>query len=606
MCGIAGLFAYGTGAPPVDEGVLLAMREQMARRGPDGAGLWLGTDRRVGLAHRRLSVIDLSDGGHQPMRDCAAGNVIVFNGEIYNYRTLRAELEAAGHHFASTSDTEVLLKLYRVHGTGFLPKLRGMYAFALYDEAERRIFLARDPFGIKPLYLSDDGHTLRFASQVKALLAGGIRRLPDPAGHVGFFLWGHVPEPFTLFKNIKALPAGSHLVVEADGTRRTAVHFDMAKGIANLEPFPGVRSASDAQAILTDALRDSVRHHLVADVPVGVFLSSGRDSNTLAALAEELAPGIVRTITLGFEDYRGTALDEVPLAETLAAQLGTTHQTRWIGRDSFYECIDDLIATMDQPSIDGVNTYLVARAAREAGLKVALSGLGGDELFGGYSAFGTIPRLVRLASLAARIPGAGGAFRRTTAPLLGAVTSPKYAGLLEYGGTFAGAYLLRQALFMPWELEPILGPRMAEEGWDELRTMAALDSSIAGIHQSRLKVSALMTGWYMRNQLLRDSDWAGMAHSLEIRTPLVDLPLWETVTRLALGGHAVGKQDMAASPVTPLPPAILNRPKTGFSAPVHEWLRAGPLRHGTGRMRGLRGWATWLHRQAGFDVAMAA
>jgi asparagine synthase (glutamine-hydrolysing) len=606
VCGIAGLFALGAGAPPVDGDILLAMREQMTRRGPDGAGLWIGEDRRVGLAQRRLSIIDLSDSGRQPMHDPETGNVIVFNGEIYNHQTLRAELEDAGHRFSSTSDTEVLLALYRQHGTDFLHKLRGMYAFALFDATRRRLFLARDPFGIKPLYLSENGAVLRFASQVKALLAGGVSQRPDAAGHVGFFLWGHVPEPFTLFADIRALPAGSSLVVEADGTRRPAVHFDLPSRIASLGPLPGVRSAADARAVLGAALRDSVQHHLVADVPVGVFLSSGLDSGTLAALAVEQAAETLRTVTLGFSEYRGSSQDEVPLAERLAAELGTVQDTQWIGRDDFDACLGDLVAAMDQPSIDGVNTFLVARAARRAGLKVALSGLGGDELFAGYSAFRSIPRLVRIAAPAAAIPGAGTTLRRMAAPLFGALTSPKYAGLLEYGGTFAGAYLLRQALFMPWEIEAIVGARMARDGLDALRTMTSLEASIASIDHPRLKVSALMTGWYLRNQLLRDADWAGMAHSLEIRTPLVDVPLWETVTRLALAGHAVGKQDMAASPRSTLPPAILNRPKTGFSIPVQGWLSAGAMREAAPSLRGLRGWAVWLHRQAGFNAPMAA
>lgn len=605
MCGIAGLFACGAGAPPVAGDALLAMREQMARRGPDGAGLWMDEDRRVGFAQRRLSIIDLSDGGQQPMLDPLTGNVIVFNGEIYNFSALRAELENAGHRFMSTSDTEVLLALYRRHGTDFLPKLRGMYAFAIFDAARRRLLLARDPFGIKPLYLSDDGATLRFASQVKALLAGGVRQRPDPAGHVGFFLWGHVPEPFTLFEDIRALPAGSSLVVDADGTRRATVHFDLASRIAGLEPLSSVRSAADARGVLGEALRDSVCHHLIADVPVGVFLSSGLDSATLAALAVEQASKPVRTVTIGFPEFRGKPQDEVPLAEAMAEELGTAQDSQWVRRDDFAACLSDLVAAMDQPSVDGVNTYLVARAARRSGLKVALSGVGGDELFAGYGAFHSIPRLVRITKPFAAVPGAGAAFRRMTAPILGPLTSPKYAGLVEYGGSFAGAYLLRQALFMPWEIEAILGSRMAHEGLDELRTIASLEASIAGIGPSRLKVSALMTKWYLRNQLLRDADWAGMAHSLEIRTPLVDVALWETVTRLALAGHVVGKQDMAASSRPALPPALLNRPKTGFSAPVQDWLRAGLISDAPPPARGLRGWATWLHRQAGFDTPMA-
>lgn len=284
MCGIAGIFAYGDKAPPIDPAELRRVRDRMAARGPDGAGEWLSPDGRVGLAHRRLAIIDLSEAGAQPMVDPATGNVIVFNGEIYNYRALRRELEARGAVFRSQSDTEVLLALYRCFGPGMLPKLRGVYAFALWDAKEQGLFLARDPFGIKPLYYADDGRTLRFASQVKALLAGGgVDTTPDPAGHVGFFLWGHVPEPFTLYRGIQALPAGTALWVARDGQRRLHLFFDLPRELANTSADgTPPKSWAEARERLREALLDSVRHHLVAHVPVGVFLSAGKDSATVS------------------------------------------------------------------------------------------------------------------------------------------------------------------------------------------------------------------------------------------------------------------------------------------------------------------------------------
>jgi asparagine synthase (glutamine-hydrolysing) len=607
MCGIAGIFAYGADAAPADEAALLAVRERMRSRGPDGAGLWISDDRRLGLAQRRLAIIDLTDGGRQPMHDPASGNVIVFNGEIYNYRALRAELEQAGHRFISNSDTEVLLKLYLAHGPDFLARIRGMYALAILDTAQKLLLLARDPFGIKPLYISDDGRTLRFASQVKALLAGGgVDDRPDPAGHVGFFLWGHLPEPFTLYRGIRALPAGTSLVVRTDGARRESRHFDIAQRIDSVGPLPGVRSEADAQEALAEALRDTVRHHLVADVPVGVFLSSGLDSCTLLALAREADAGRIATFTLGFAEYKGTEQDEVPLADVVARLYRGDQTSRWISRDGFHQHFDRLLQSMDQPSIDGVNTYFVCQAARESGLKVALSGLGGDELFAGYGEFVTIPKLVRMTAVPSRVPGLGAAFRLVSAPVLGRLTSPKYAGLLEYGGDYAGAYLLRRGLFMPWELAEVLDPELAGVGWHELQTLPAIRSSLPSVGNDRLKVGALTSAWYMRNQLLRDADWASMAHSLEVRTPLVDVALWETVTRLAHGGHAVGKQEMARVPAVPLPTAILDRRKTGFSVPVREWLHPGASTQGSAMSRGLRGWASLLYRHAGFGDLLTA
>ncbi|MCK9377905.1 MAG: hypothetical protein M0P73_17400 [Syntrophobacterales bacterium] len=219
MCGIAEIFAYSNSAPPVVQGEILKIRDAMIPRGPDGAGLWTAPNGRVSLAHRRLSIIDLSGAGAQPMATADGSLRVVFNGEIYNYRELRRELEGQGHRFHSNSDTEVLLHLYRQHGLGIVNWLRGMYAFAIWDRPRGKLFLARDPFGIKPLYYADDGRTLRFASQVKALLAGGaVDTSPQPEGHAGFFLWGYVPEPYTLFKGIRALPAGSILVKDLRGS----------------------------------------------------------------------------------------------------------------------------------------------------------------------------------------------------------------------------------------------------------------------------------------------------------------------------------------------------------------------------------------------------
>lgn len=591
MCGIAATFAYEV-ASGVDRAGLRRMCDRMIQRGPDDAGTWFNSDGRVGLGHRRLSIIDLSPDGAQPMASADGQHVIAFNGEIYNYRSIRARLESAGHTFRSRSDTEVLLHLWAERGERMLDELRGMYAFAIWDAKLGGLFLARDPYGIKPLYVADDGRTLRAASQVKALLAGGgLDTEPDPAGHVGFFLWGHVPEPHTLYRGIRALSPGHSLWVEDSGVKRERRFASVREALKVAETATNVRGRSASEE-LRAALLDSVRHHLVADVDVGVFLSSGRDSTTLAALASEIG-GQLRTITLGFHEHRGTADDEVPLAEAVAAHYGARHVTVWVDRAEFRDSFDDFLECMDQPTLDGVNNYFVSRAAAQAGLKVALSGLGGDELFGGYPSFAEIPKLV---GRVGRIPFAsrlGAGFRRISSPMLRSLTSPKYAGLLEYGHNVGGAYLLRRGLFMPWELPEILGPDLAREGWEALSTMARLGETVAGIECDRLKISALESTWYMRNQLLRDTDWASMAHSLEVRTPLVDWELLTDVAPLLAADPTLGKQSMAKTPTRGLPEPVLARPKTGFTTPIRQWM----LEEGTvsASDRGLRGWARAVH-----------
>jgi asparagine synthase (glutamine-hydrolysing) len=594
MCGIAAIYAYRTEAPPVDRDEILRVRDAMRRRGPDGEGLWLSDDSRVGLAHRRLSIIDTTSGGAQPMATPDGCLRITFNGEIYNYVALRRELEAQGDRFASQSDTEVLLHLYERYGADMVAKLRGMYAFALWDERRRELFLARDPLGIKPLYVADNGKTVRVASQVKALAAGGqIDTRPSAAGHAGFWLLGSVPEPFTIHRGVRALAPGTTCVYRSDGPT-TRVHSSVTEVLASAEAGGRADRRSGA---LAEALGDSVASHLVADVPVGVFLSAGLDSSCIAALAAEAQASPLRTLTLAFEEFRGELRDEAPLAAATAEALGADHRTRGIRRDEFEADAARVTEAMDQPTIDGVNTYFVSKVAAEAGLKVALSGIGGDELFAGYPAFREIPRLVAALGPFACVPVLGRAARRASAPVVARLTSPKYAGLFEYGSSYAGAYLLRRALFMPWELPEVIDPDLAREGWRELALVEALERTIAGIHSPRLRVTALETAWYMRNQLLRDADWAGMAHSVEIRVPLVDWKLLTTIAPLLAGAAPPGKRDMAAAPKRRLPPAVLDRPKTGFMVPVHEWLAgaAGGRAERGQPERGLRGWARHVY-----------
>jgi asparagine synthase (glutamine-hydrolysing) len=595
MCGIAAIFAYTDNAPLVEREELLRIREAMVKRGPDGAGLWLSDDGRIGLAHRRLAIIDVSDAGAQPMHTADGTIHIVFNGEIYNYRELRGRLEAKGYEFRSKSDTEVLLHLYREYGPDLVEHLRGMYSFALYDSRKRGLLLARDPYGIKPLYYADDGATIRVASQVKSLLKSGqIDKSPEAAGHVGFFLWGHVPEPYTLFRGIRALPPGTTLWVGQQGQKQARQFFSLTDEFAKASQVPTVNlSTGEKHERLRTALLDTVRHHLVADVPVGLFLSSGIDSCMLTALATEVCNTDLRTITLGFKEFQDTPSDEVPLAEKVAKLYGTQHYTAWVTKRDFQDERDAILDVMDQPSVDGVNTYFVSKAAAEAGLKVAISGIGGDELFGGYPSFHQVPRLVSSISQFHGLPFLGKGLRHLSAPILKHFKSPKYAGLFEYGGTYGGAYLLRRGMLMPWELRKHLDGDMIREGWKELQTLSCLNETTAGIKNSHLKVSALESSWYMRNQLLRDADWASMAHSVEVRTPLVDWHMLQIVTPLLATQSRPSKKELARIPSISLPEQIIVRKKSGFAVPVREWL----LKATEAEDRGLRGWAKVVHRK---------
>jgi asparagine synthase (glutamine-hydrolysing) len=586
MCGIAALFAHAQDAPPPDQRELARIAGAMAARGPDDEGSWTSPDGRTAFAHKRLAIIDLSPGGHQPMALADGSCVVTFNGEIYNYQALRRELVQQGCTLRTQSDTEVLLQLYAREGREFVRRLRGMYAFALWDAKKRGVLLARDPFGIKPLYYADDGRTLRAASQVKALRAGGrAGNGISAAGHAGFFLWGHVPDPFTLHADIRALPAGTTLWADEAGLGAPKPFFDLITAM-DRAPAPLSKDALGA------ALDDSVRHHFVADTPVGVFLSAGLDSGSIASLAARQQGADLRTVTLAFDEFHNTALDEAPLAERVARAFGARHETRRFARKDFTESRTALFNAMDLPTTDGVNTYFVAQAAKDSGLKVALSGLGGDEMFGGYPSFRDVPAMAGLFAPFRAVPPLGRAVRVVTAPIARALTSPKYAGLLEYGGSYGGAYLLRRGLFMPWELTEVLDPDLAREGWRQFAPLAALDAMTGRLRTPRQKVAALELSLYMRDRLLRDADWAGMAHSVEIRVPFVDPWLLAALAPALASTAPPSKADMAAALPTPLPSEIVNRPKTGFVVPMREWL-TGEDHAGE---RGLRGWARFVHR----------
>ena len=575
MCGINAIYAYRAGAAGVDREELIVTRECMRSRGPDAADLWISPDGRLGLGHRRLAIIDLSPGGAQPMR--RDQSAIVFNGEIYNYRELRAELESQGVAFTSHSDTEVLLRLFEREGPAMLPKLRGMFAIALWDERTRRMFLARDPYGIKPLYYADDGSALRVASQVKALIAGGhVDRQFDPAAAAGFFLRGTVPEPFTMYRAIRALPAGSYAWVDATGAHEPVRYFSIAATLRDAVERDGHFTQAQRRELVHDAVLESVRYHLVADVPVGAFLSAGIDSSAVVALARESGATDLQTLTLRFAEYRGRVNDEAPLAAMIAQRYGVRHAIRELTLEQFRNELPRIFAAMDQPSVDGLNSYFISKAAAEFGLKVAMSGTGGDELFGGYTSFRDIPRWMPITSVLARVPHLGDIVHRVNDTLARTSrhVSPKMGEILRYGSSYAGAYLVKRGRFLSAELPDLLGPDLAAEGLRRLELLSLIEREITPDPGNPFaRVAALESSLYLRNQLLRDMDWASMAHSLEVRVPLVDAHLLRKIAPALVTRRERGKQLLATAPRPPLPEDVRKRRKTGFTLPIKEWLQ---------------------------------
>jgi asparagine synthase (glutamine-hydrolysing) len=573
MCGIAAIYAYHYAANAVDGGELERICRAMAVRGPDGEGTWTDRQGRCGMGHRRLAILDLSPRGAQPMASADGSAVVTYNGEIYNYPELRRELEGQGVRFRSDCDTEVLLHLYQRDGLAMLPRLRGMFALALWDERRQGLLLARDTFGIKPLYYSDDGWTVRAASQVRALLAGGhIRAEVEPAAAAGFFLMGSVPEPWTIQRGVLSVPAGHSVWVDRLGAHAPVPYLTLTELVSNPAPAP-----ADAGEALKAALRDSVAHHLLSDVPVAVFLSGGKDSSTLAALAAESNSGLL-ALTAAFHEYRDTPNDETPVAREVAEAVGIRHSLLWYNMNDLAADLDSFFASMDQPSVDGLNTWIISRAANEAGVKVVLSGLGGDELFCGYPSFRRLPPLVQALRPLSWLPGVAPIARGSLAlgARVGLTLNPKLSALPGEAASLERAYLLNRALFLPHELPQILGADLAREGLARLQYQRLAGEFTCRHAGDRERISLLESSFYMRNQLLRDADWAGMAASVEIRLPLVDLEVFKAAIAGQRAKVVRDKQLLVDTMQMPLPQSVVNKPKTGFQVPISDWLELRP------------------------------
>jgi asparagine synthase (glutamine-hydrolysing) len=545
------------GEHELDAGALVErMSLRMLPRGPDDAGAeHQQTDGlTVTLGSRRLAIVDLSDAGHQPMVDPDRQTMIAFNGMIYNYRELRGELEAEGERFASTSDTEVILRAYGRWGDRCVERLRGMFAFAIWDPRSQAVLLARDRLGIKPLYYYETEGGFLFASQVKALLAS--RAVPfrlSRSAIEGYLVWGAVAEPETAVDGVLARPAGHLGRITPDG-----IAIERYWAIDERAPVRRLSSA-DAKAELAERLQDAVRSHLEGDVEVGVFLSGGVDSSILAGAASREAP--TRAVSVSFAE---PGLDEERFARAVAARLGLRHEVVRLESDELIDLLPAAFDAMDQPSFDGMNTYAVSKAAAGLGLKVALSGLGADELFDGY---GHAARMRRMEQ-ALRVPAAlrRGAARVATRPVIGQRAEKLRAWATASGQGDEDAYLLLRRVFLDDELERLVpsGPAFRP----------VVDGTNGRPH---LRAAKLDLENYTRNVLLRDTDAMSMAHSLEVRVPYLDHRLVEWA--LSLPDELVVGQRKALlveAAGARLPAEVKTRRKHGFALPLADWMH-GPL-----------------------------
>jgi asparagine synthase (glutamine-hydrolysing) len=598
MCGIAGLLKMRGPITPEDRAAVERMTHAQRHRGPDGAGMY--ADTRVVLGHRRLSIIDLSDAGRQPMANADGTLWVTYNGEIYNFAALRAALCARGYHFRSRTDTEVLLHGYDAWGEeGLLARLRGMFAFALYDARTPapRLILARDRLGKKPLYYAWNGSYCLFASELKALLASGLldRRL-NPAALVAYLTFGSVPAPLTMIDGIAALSPGHYLVLHQDKVTQQRYwhpHFVEDQRL----------STANTVARVHDLLREAVRLRLISDVPLGAFLSGGIDSSAIVALMRDITGGTIRTFSMVF---REAEFSEGAFAQRIAQRFGTEHTAYEVTSDEVLHELPQIIWAMDQPSLDGINTYFVSKVTRQSGTVVALSGVGGDEVFGGYPTFARLPRLYCAAQVAHAVPG--GAWLVDQALGLRASTSrvEKLRTIFQHAPCPEATYLALRGLFLDGDLLALVAHDLLAPAISRFAPLAYLQEITAPQNGADVRnlTSLLELRTYLHNQLLRDTDVMSMAHALEVRTPLLDHELVEFLAsvpaRMKFAGRP--KSLLLHALNGRLPREVVERPKGTFTFPFVRWF-TGAWRHtiedslhrlkDTEVLNAEAGWAVW-------------
>ncbi len=571
MCRIAGIIDFNGGINAETENALVKMRDSMIHGGPDDAGLYISNDRKVAFAHRRLSIIDTSLLGHQPMSNHDKNIWITYNGEIYNFLELREELINKGYQFKSKTDTEVLVYGYEEWGIEkLLFRLRGMFVFVIHDLRNNVLVLAKDRFSIKPLYYYRDKNKFIFASEVKAMMRSGL--IPDEQNKeatVKFLQLGSIPEPLTTVKNVFSVPAGHYIVLNENNLKIKQywnIEDSFHKSLEN--------KCSYEEAISTTSklLKESINLHMISDVPLGVFLSGGTDSSAIVALASEARKEPLTTLSVIFDEKE---YSEAQYARTIAEKYKTNHHELLLKDLDFINEIPNILNAMDQPTADGVNAYFVSKAAKEIGLTVVLSGIGGDEVFLGYPYYKNTNNLERLVNFLNISPGVLRSSFVNLATLVSLLTKGRSSEKISYlkNPTYGNAYFLYRGLFSPLQIQDLLG--VSEH---EAISMCSQFDLNNGFNKFSLSESLDLFDFnhYLRNQILKDVDFMGMRHSVEIRVPFLDHKLVEEIISLPLKYrllNSVNKRLLVDSLSNKLPTSIVNRQKMGFTFPFANWIK---------------------------------
>lgn len=553
MCRIAGILSSDTGT--AEKLVQIkAMCDSMRHGGPDDEGVWTNESGNICFGHRRLSILDLSSAGHQPMQANEGKLWITFNGEIYNFKEIRTELEKHGYTFSTSTDTEVILKAYQQWGTASFSRLSGMFAFALADLSQQKTYLVRDASGIKPLYYGIRGESLVFASEIKAFKYCGIRFDEDTSWKIFLLAFGHIPEPYSTLKNVHSLTKGHYL------------SFDHLTGTTSKICFksfnfsPSVSSEADALELVRSSLSAAIERQLIADAPIGVFLSGGIDSSLIALLANRFQGKLLNTLSINLQE---TDFSEKRYQDLVTQKINGRHNEYYFRYQDFVRNFDAIMQSMDQPSTDGINSWFVSKCARENGLKAVLSGIGADELFGGYPSF----RRMSLIEKFRKMPGA-------MLKLAESSKNIKWRRLyyLSYGHP-VGEYLFLRGFYSPGTISSILDVEQQEI--DRVLTSMPVPPELENLHGGN-RASWMETNYYMQDQLLKDTDYMSMSHGLEVRVPFLDDLLVDAAMQISPElkfAPGLPKSLLINTFKDVLPEPVWNRNKMGFTFPFQEWMR---------------------------------
>ncbi len=558
MCRIAGI----ANSSFSEEGLiaqLKAMNSAQCHGGPDDEGFYTSPEKHLILGHRRLSILDLSQSGHQPMLSDDQKIVVAFNGEIYNFRSIKTLLQKTGYQFKSHTDTEVIIEAYQAWGTQAFSEFKGMFAFALYDVKQKQLHLVRDRQGIKPLYIYQKNDVTAFASEVKAFEATKLSLSVNPDWPVALLSMGHLPEPFTTFNEVKMLPKGGYETFSVGSDNPSQYHAFEKRAIDSESEAAGVQERID------QLLDQAIQSQLVADAPIGVFLSGGIDSSLLALQAAKYKEQQLATVSLNFEEKQ---FSEINFQQQISKMLPGAHHSKTINEKLFEEFLDGILENMDQPGVDGINTWFVSQAAQEAGLKAVLSGVGADEIFGGYPSFKRMRHISMLRSFSALAPYVNKVVKQDALK--------RWTYLNEKHPSFE--YLFLRGFFNPEQLKALFGihSKAQVQAFEKITTpQEVLPKRFDG-----KRAAWFEQHYFMQNQLLKDSDTMGMQHGLEIRVPFLDEDLVAYANQLPNSTLFPKNQPAKHLLINAfngiLPDTVWNRPKMGFTFPFQIWLKKHP------------------------------